>query len=302
MTNKKLLFIYNPKAGKGKIRNYLFDIIAIFAKSGHEVTACPTNKRGDAIETIVAMNADAYSLVVCCGGDGTLKEVITGMMARDERIPIGYIPAGSTNDFANSVGIPANMLSAAEHIMEGECFPCDVGRFNEDIFVYIAAFGAFTEVSYETDQLQKNLLGHMAYVLQGAKSLSSIKSYYLKVQTDDRIIEDEFIFGMITNSTSVGGFKYITGKDVHLDDGEFEVTLIKRPTNPMELNDIIVSMISKKMDSEYMYCFKTSYLEIESEEVINWTLDGEFGGCHRKVTVSNEPRAITMRASNFNIS
>lgn len=298
MKNKKLLFIYNPKAGKGKIRNHLFDIIDIFSRAGYEVTACPTNKRGDAIDTIVAVSESTYSLVVCCGGDGTLKEVITGMMARDNKLPIGYIPAGSTNDFANSVGIPANMLAAAEHITEGEYFPCDVGKFNQDVFVYIAAFGAFTEVSYETDQMQKNVLGHMAYILQGAKSISSLKSYQMKIITGETVIEDEFIFGMITNSTSVGGFKDITGKDVHLDDGEFEVTLVRRPMNALELNDIIVSLISKKMDSEHIYCLKASHLEIEADEVVNWTLDGEFGGCHRRVIIHNEPKAVTMKASN----
>ena len=212
MEKKKMLFIYNPKAGKAKIRSNLLDIIDIFTKAGFEVTAYPTQAKGDAVAAVKEQKQGYYDIVVCSGGDGTLDEVVTGMMQCEKRTPIGYVPAGSTNDFANSLHIPKNMIDAAQVIVEGETFNCDVGAFNEDIFVYIAAFGIFTDVSYETRQDLKNLLGHMAYILEGMRRLSAIKAYRMKVESEELSVEGEFLFGMITNSTSVGGFKRITGK------------------------------------------------------------------------------------------
>ena len=159
-------------------------------------------------------------------------------------------------------------------------------------FVYIAAFGLFTEVSYETSQEVKNVLGHLAYILEGMKRLSSIKAYAMKITADHMNIEGEFMYGMITNSVSVGGFKKITGNCVQLDDGLFEVTLIKKPKNPVELQNILSALMGKEINLDYMYCFKTSRLEIESREEISWTLDGEFGGTHRKVTIENEEKAL----------
>ena len=203
---KKMLFVYNPKAGKAKIKNKLADILDVFAASGFEVTVYPTRKKGDAVE-IVAKRKPIYDLVVCSGGDGTLDEVVTGMTESSFRTPIGYIPAGSTNDFGGSLHLPKNMIEAAENVVRGKNFPCDVGAFNNDVFVYIEAFGIFTEVSYETDQEIKNALGHMAYVLEGMKRLPNVRPHHLKVTYDDKVIEDDFIFGMITNSVSVGGFK-----------------------------------------------------------------------------------------------
>ncbi|MDE6516861.1 MAG: diacylglycerol kinase family lipid kinase, partial [Acetatifactor sp.] len=184
---------------------------------------------------------------------------------------------------------------AAEIVVTGQNFPCDVGAFNEDVFVYIAAFGLFTEVSYETDQDVKNVLGHMAYLLEGVKRLSSIRSYSLKVCYDDQVVEDEFIFGMITNSVSVGGFKQITGKNVVLDDGVFEVTLIRKPKNPIELNSVAAALLDRDINAECMLYFRTGCLSVESREPIAWTLDGEFGGSHEQVTIRNRHRAITMR-------
>lgn len=295
MNKKKMLFIYNPRAGKEKIRSNLLDIIDIFTKAGFEVTAYPTQAKGDGMKAVKERDAGYFDLVVCSGGDGTLDEVVTGMMRCEERIPIGYVPAGSTNDFANSLQIPKNMINAAQVIVEGENFSCDVGEFNDDIFVYIAAFGIFTDVSYETPQDIKNILGHMAYVLEGMRRLSSIKSYRLKVESRELSVEGEFLFGMITNSTSVGGFKRITGKYVQLDDGEFEVTLIKKPSNPMELNLIMVALINRNINADCMYCFKTSTLRITSEEEIAWTLDGEFGGRHREVNIKNQMQALQIK-------
>lgn len=291
---KKLLFIYNPKAGKAKIKNKLADILDIFARAEYEVTVFPTQGQGDAKHLMECRSRD-YDLVVCSGGDGTLDETVTGMVESGFKTPIGYIPAGSTNDFGGSLSLPKNMLKAAEIIVEGKSFPCDIGAFNEDVFVYIAAFGLFTEVSYETDQDAKNMLGHMAYLLEGMKRLSSIKSYPMRISYEDKIIVDDFIFGMITNSTSVGGFKNITGKNVKLDDGIFEVTLIKRPKNPIELNNIIVSLLNHDVDTGVMYCFRAASLVLESTEPVAWTLDGENGGSHKSVRIENICKGMEIR-------
>ena len=292
MSRKRMLFIYNPRAGKEKIRSNLLDIIDIFTKADYEVTAYPTQAKGDGLLAVKERRMDGYDLVVCSGGDGTLDEVVTGMMQCDERIPIGYVPAGSTNDFANSLKIPRNMTQAAQAIVAGKLFQCDVGAFNDDVFVYIAAFGIFTEVSYETRQDMKNVLGHMAYILEGMRRLSTIKAYHMKVEGDEFSVESDFLFGMITNSTSVGGFKRITGKYVELDDGVFEVTLIKKPVSALELNQITTALVSGNIITESMYCFKTSSLKLISEEPVAWTLDGEFGGKHKDVEIFNQKRAL----------
>jgi YegS/Rv2252/BmrU family lipid kinase len=288
--------VYNPKSGKAKIKNKLADILDIFAQAGYEMTVCPTQKKGDAV-SIVQERKPEYDLVVCSGGDGTLDEVVTGMMKSGVRTPIGYIPAGSTNDFGGSLALPKNMPNAARLIVDGKNFPCDVGAFNDDVFVYCAGFGLFTEVSYETDQQIKNVLGHMAYVLEGVKSLSNIRSYRMKVKYEDKVIEDDFIYGMVTNSVSVGGFKRITGKNVKLDDGVFEVTLIKRPNNPIELNNIIAALLNRDIDVDGMYCFTAAEIELEAKEAVAWTLDGEFGGEHEKVKIANCCKAIDIKVS-----
>lgn len=292
--DKKLLFVYNPRAGKAQIRSKLADILDVFARGGYEITVYPTQKHGDALE-IVQQRSKDYDLVVCSGGDGTLDETVTGMILSGFNTPIGYIPAGSTNDFGGSLALPKNMVKAAQTIVEGINFPCDMGAFNDDVFVYIAAFGLFTDVSYETGQDMKNVLGHMAYVLEGMKRLSAVKSYSMRVSYEDMVIEDDFIFGMITNSVSVGGFKNITGKNVLLDDGVFEVTLVKRPRNPVELNNIMLSLLNRDIDTESMYCFRTAEITLESDQPVAWTLDGENGGSHTSVKIKNMHRMIEIR-------
>ena len=294
MSKKDMLFIYNSRAGKAQIRNHLVDILDIFVKGGYEVTVYPTQARGDAIKQ-TKRKKDKYDIVVCSGGDGTLDEVFTGMMQSKKKVPIGYIPAGSTNDFAVSLNLSKNMVQAAEDIVDGDTFSVDVGMFNDDVFAYIAAFGLFTEVTYETDQQVKNVLGHVAYLLEGAKRLATIKTYKLKVTVGEETIEDEFLFGMITNSHSVGGFQRITGNNVELDDGKFEVTLIKMPQNPIELNRVMAALVDRDIDAECMYCFKASEVRIESEDEVEWTLDGEFGGSHKEVTVKNLHKSLEIR-------
>ena len=288
---KRLLFIYNPNAGKGLLKPKLSDILDIYVKAGYEVTVYPTQKYRDGYKKVARFEGE-YDLLVCSGGDGTLDEVVTGMMQREDKIPIGYIPTGTTNDFANSLHIPKDLLKAADVAVNGEPFACDIGRFNKDVFVYIAAFGLFTDVSYQTKQEIKNVLGHLAYVLEGTKRLFGIPSYRIRVTHDGEVIEDEFVFGMVTNSKSVGGFRNMIGKNVVFDDGEFEATLIKFPKNPLELNDIILSLATGQQDSKYMYSFKTKEVVFESLEEIPWTLDGEFGGEHDSVHIKNERQGL----------
>lgn len=293
MKKKKLLFVLNPFSGKGQIKNKLLDIVDIFVKNGYCVTIHTTQCPQDAMN-LVEKKAGNYDLVVCSGGDGTLDETVTGMMRRENRVPIGYIPAGSTNDFAGSLKIPKRMEKAAEVVVEGVPFACDIGSFNGDYFVYIAAFGLFTDVSYGTSQELKNRIGHAAYILEGLKRIPTIQSYHMTVEYEDQIIEDDFIYGMVSNSTSAGGFKNITGKDVKLDDGLFEVTLIRMPKNPLELNEIIATLTNMRGSTEYIYSFKADKIKCISAEEIPWTLDGEYGGRHRKVEIQNERQAVQL--------
>ena len=295
--NQRMLFIYNPRAGKAQIRSNLLDIIDIFVKAGYEVTAYPTQAAGDAIKAVQERRA-GYDIVVCSGGDGTLDEVVSGMMQCDEKVPIGYVPAGSTNDFANSLKIPKSMIKAADVVVNGRDFACDIGSLNSHNFIYVAAFGIFTDVSYETNQDVKNVLGHAAYLLEGVKRLPMVRSYALKISYDDQVIEGDFLYGMVTNSFSVGGFRGITGKDVLLDDGLFEVTMIRKPTNPLDLNNIIMALVDKRVKSEYIYTFKTPRLTVESEETVPWTVDGEFGGEHMKVVIENKQKVLHIRIPN----
>ena len=195
--------MFNPRSGKGKIKENLADIIDVMVKAGYEVTVYTTQSAGDAVQK-ARTEAGNYDRIICSGGDGTLDEVVTGVMASGISVPIGYIPAGSTNDFGNSLGIGSDMVQAAHIAAEGKPFPCDVGKFNEDYFVYVAAFGIFTEVSYQTSQDLKNMLGHAAYILEGAKQIWDIPSYRMQVEYDGNVLYDEFIYGMVTNSMSVG--------------------------------------------------------------------------------------------------
>lgn len=290
---KKMLFVFNPKAGKGKIKTHLLDIVDIFSSHNYEIIIRSTQAPRDAYEKAKEY-ADSVDLIVCSGGDGTLDEVVTGIMEVDSSVPIGYIPAGSTNDFANSLFMPKNMIRVAEMIMAEELYHCDIGRFNQKTFAYVAAFGLFTDVSYETDQDLKNVLGHVAYVLEGVKRLFDIKSYHMKVSSEEVQVEDDFIVGMITNSRSVGGFKNLTGKNVDMNDGFFEVTLIVHPKNPLQLQEIMTALVMAEDNTDMIYSFKTRQLTIEIDEKVPWTLDGEFGGNHSYVEIENRHKALNL--------
>lgn len=293
MSEKKLLFVFNPKSGMGLIKNNLLDIVDVMVKAGYDPTVYPTQERGDATRKVKEDGAN-YDRIVCSGGDGTLDEVVTGMREADLNIPLGYIPAGSTNDFARTLGISSDMVKAAEIAVGENIFACDVGQFNEDTFIYIAGFGIFTEISYETPQELKNVFGHAAYILSAAKSLATIPNYLMQVEANGEVIQDRFIYGMITNSISVAGFKGLTGKDVKLDDGEFEVTLVKSPTNPLELTEIIEYLTGIIPETNMVYSFKTSQLQIRSRASVSWTMDGENGGEHWSVDIKNHHQALNI--------
>ena len=293
---KKLYFILNLQSGKATISSKLAVVIDMFTKAGYEVTARPTQERMDACAAAKYACGQGFDLIVCSGGDGTLNEVIQGVMRSENKLPIGYIPAGSTNDFARGVGIPRNIIDAVQWIIDGKKYPCDIGNFNDKFFTYIAAFGAFTEVTYETSQQVKNVLGHVANVLNGISRLKNIKSYHMKITYDDEIIEDNYIFGMVTNSSSVAGL--LSLNNFLLDDGLYEVTLIKTPGNPLDLQRIIHSLlnIDIDIDTAYIKSFRTSKIRFECDDELQWTIDGEFGGAYKTVDVCNNKQAIELMA------
>ena len=291
---KKLLFIFNPYSGTGQIKSKLLEIIDIFVKAGYDVVAHPTQRQKDAYDKVVE-SGRCYDAIVCAGGDGTLDETVSGMITAGLHMPLGYIPAGSTNDFANSLRIPKSITKAAQIAISGKPFLCDVGQLNDDTFVYVAAFGLFTNVSYQTSQGLKNILGHAAYILEGAKQITNIPSYHVVVEANGKRYEENLIYGMVSNSKSVGGMTNLTGKGVELDDGLFEVTLIRSPQNAIDLNAILSCMAAKQADSDRVYSIKAEQVTFQFDKAIPWTVDGEYGGEYKHVTINNINQRIPIR-------
>ena len=289
---KKILFIYNPVSGKGAIRSKLSYIVENLSTIG-VVTVMPTKAKGDATKFVVE-NMDNFDNIICSGGDGTLNEVTTGYMKveKERRKPCGYIPAGTVNDFATSLGISKNINKCVDQILDSSIFPYDIGEFGDRYFNYIAGFGAFTEVAYSTSQSVKNMLGKTAYILEGIKSLTKIKSANVKIITENKTVEGNYIFGMICNTFSVGGLLKIDRDDVSLDDGKFEAIFVKKPKNPIEFQETLNDTLSGQLNSKHFEYFRSSNFKIISEEPINWTLDGEFGGKTDNVEIHNHERAI----------
>ena len=274
---KKMLFVFNPNSGKAQIKNSLLKIIQIFSNADYEVTVYPTKAALDGFERVKA-DEGRYDVIVCSGGDGTLNEIVSAVAGYSTvKPPIGYIPSGSTNDFARSLGIPSDKIRAACNIINGESFPCDIGIANDHkYFNYVAAFGAFTDVAYETPQDLKNVLGHQAYVIEGVKRLSNLKACRMKIKSDELNVEDSFIYGMVSNASSIGGMKGLIAEGVDYQDGMFEVTLIREIKNPMDLQAIVNAFITQKIDDcDMVYTFKTKDITFESKEEVKWTLDGE---------------------------
>ena len=288
---KKLLLIMNPCAGIKKANKYLTDILVLFGKNGYDNTVYMTEATGDA-KNYTIEKAKKFDLIVAVGGDGTFNEVVEGVVKSGADVQIGYIPAGSTNDFANSLRLSKNILKAAKNIMDGTAMEIDIGSFNDRIFSYVASFGAFTEVSYKTPQNVKNTLGYLAYALEGIKDITNLKSKHLRFIADDVVIEDDFIFGAICNSTSVGGVINLDPKIVDLSDGLFELLLIRLPKDLFELNEIVVALGSKKYNTDMITFVSAKNIRIETKEDINWTLDGEYAHGGEVVCVENHHKAI----------
>ena len=291
---KKLLLIINPVAGKMKSKNALFDIVKVFCDHDYDVTVKLTARRGHA--TVFAEEEHKnYDILVCVGGDGTLNEVVRGLVRAGSDIPVGYIPAGSTNDFASSIGLPLNIKQAALAIAKGSPTKLDIGAFKDVNFTYIASFGAFTSASYSTPQTTKNAIGHIAYILEGIKDLSTIKPAHIKVEADGNLYEGEYIFGGIANSTSVGGIVKLKKDMVDTSDGLFEVILIKNPKNLNHLNEIILAlMTSEYKNNKSIDYFNASQLKIVTEDKLPWTVDGEYADGSGSFTIKNLKQRLTI--------
>ena len=280
----KLLFVYNPYSGVGRIKSQLSDIIEIMVRAGYEVSVHPTQAAGEAA-TITQARAAEYDLVVCCGGDGTLDETVTGLMRSGCQVPLGYIPAGSTNDFAASLGLPSTLRGAARMAVGTTETPIDVGRFtpigHDDLpmryFSYIASFGIFTAASYSTPQSVKNVIGHLAYVLEGAKDLANIHPHHALFElADGSRLEGDYVFGAVTNTTSAGGIFKLPAGSVSMSDGEFEVFLVHNPRTLAELNKIASALMSTNFDGCPMIEFHhTSSVTVRLDQPLSWSLDGE---------------------------
>jgi YegS/Rv2252/BmrU family lipid kinase len=297
---RRLLFVFNPNSGKGQMKNRLLDIVKIFTAGGLEVTVYPTQAPGDGYQYILE-NGDRFDEVCCSGGDGTLNEAVGAVMKLNKKlnrdIPVGYIPSGTTNDFASSLGIPKDMLKAAKVVVNGKTFSCDIGMANMKTmtrnFNYVAAFGAFTEVSYATPQEMKNMLGHQAYIIEGVRSLSELKPQYLRVQTEEGQLQGNFIYGMVSNTQSVGGMKGITGKNVDLQDGLFEVILVREINNPVEFQQAVGGLLMQAYEGNPLIeSMKVSHIEFESPKEVSWTFDGEYGGSHTSISFDVLPKAV----------
>ena len=271
---KKLLLIMNPFAGQRKANRFLPDIIRLFHDYGYRCETYITGAPGDGTRFLAACE-DHYDLIVCAGGDGTLNETIAGVLGAGIDCPLGYIPCGTTNDYASSIGLSGDVLQAAQDTMEGTPRSFDVGCFNGRYFVYTATCGAFAKASYTTSQAAKNVLGHFAYVLEGVRDLTTIQPIHMRVETDEGAFEDEFLFCSITNSTSVGGILKLDTQLVALNDGKFEVTLVKNPLNPAQLSTILYGLTTMDIPNEMVKFFSTAHLKITCDPPLEWTLDGE---------------------------
>ena len=290
---KKMLFVMNPYAGMRRANRYLADLLTIFGQADYEIIARMTCGTGDA-NRIVREKCAGVDLVVCAGGDGTFNETISGILEAGCDVPVGYIPCGSTNDFANSLKLSTNVLQAARDIVEGTAVSYDVGKFGDRYFSYVASFGAFTKASYSTPQNIKNALGHTAYILEGIQELSQLKPSHVRIQLEDAVIEDDFLFGAISNSTSLGGILTLDPKQVDMGDGVFELLLIRAPKDLLELNECVWAVQKQKYNCAMMTFVSTRELTVFPDPQMDWTLDGERCGGAQCVHVENLHHAIRL--------
>lgn len=289
---KKLLFVINPYAGMRKAAKMLPEILAVFNRADYDVRVYVTAEAGDGIRAVATM-AQGMDLVVCSGGDGTFNETITGLMQADLQLPVGYIPSGSTNDFAASLQIPSDPVEAARQIVEGTPNVYDLGRFGQRYFSYVASFGAFTKASYSTPQSVKNLLGHMAYVLEGMQEISQIRKHHVKLTLEEgEVLEDDYIFGAVCNSTSVGGIVTLDPNQVDLKDGRFEVLLVRAPKTWQEISECLLAVQKQQYNSAMMTFRSAASIAVEADPEMPWTLDGEKEEGHNFVEIRNLHQAI----------
>ena len=288
---KNMLFIMNPFAGMRRANKHLADILMLFGNADYEVTVHMTRKTGDAMEAAFRKSKD-MDIVVCCGGDGTLNETITGLVRAGVTVPVGYIPAGTTNDFASSLKLSGNPMQAAQDIVDGQVIPYDVGRFGDRYFSYVASFGAFTKSSYIVPQNVKNALGHTAYVLGGISELSQIRKEHIRMEIDGEVVEDDFLFGAICNSTSIGGILTLDPKQVDMGDGMFEILLIRAPKNLTEITECIQAVQNQKYNCGMITFRSATKVKIFADPNMPWTLDGEKEDGHQEVDVENIHHAL----------
>ncbi len=293
--DKKVLLIVNPVAGTRGGKTALFDMLAPFCKKGWEVTVQLTQRKGHARKLAASAGARGYELVCCAGGDGTLNEVLSGIAESGSRIPLGYIPCGTTNDFADTLGIPSEIYRAAGRIALCRPRALDLGKFGEDrYFSYIASFGAFTSASYDTPQELKNSLGHFAYLLAGVADLSKLRPQHIKFTAGGKTREGDYIFGAVSNTTSVGGIVKLPEERVDLSDGLFEVILVKFPRDAIELNNIVSGVMMSNFNQEPFEFFETSSIEFETEDTLAWSLDGEKAESKGKILIEDLPSAAQL--------
>ncbi len=288
---KKLLFIMNPFAGQKKANKVLPEILMAFTEAGYEIQVAMTTGAGSATN-LAAEYGGQKDLVVCCGGDGTLNETITGIIRAGLQVPVGYIPSGTTNDFASSLKLSHNPIQAAKDIIEGTPVAYDVGKFGQRYFCYVASFGAFTKASYAVPQTVKNALGHTAYVLGGISELSQIRNEHVRMEIDGEVVEDGFLFGAICNSTSIGGILTLPPNRVDMGDGIFEVMLIRAPRNINEISECILAVQNQEFNCGMITFRPARTVKISADPFMPWTLDGEKASGCCDITVENLHHAI----------
>ena len=289
---KKMLFIMNPYAGQRKANKNLAQILEIFNRAGYAVTVYMTAGPGDGEKMAAACGCE-YDLVVCCGGDGTFNETMSGLMKAGVDVPMGYIPAGSTNDFASSLGLSLDNIQAAQDIVSGKPQRVDVGSFGGRYFCYVASFGAFTRASYATPQSLKNILGHTAYLLGGISEITQLKTERVRMELPDgRVIEDDFIFGAVSNSTSVAGILTLPEDRVDMCDGKLEIMLVRAPKDLVEVADMITALQKQTYNCAAMTFLSAESVKVTVSEDMDWTLDGERQSGVAQVDITCVPSAV----------
>ncbi len=298
MKGKNLLLIVNPKSGRAKIKNELLGVVEIFSNDGYAVTVYPTKCQGDATVKIESFKQNDFDIIVVCGGDGTLNEVITGIMNSNIKCDLGYIPSGTLNEWSSGLNISRNVKQAAKDILTGKTISLDIGKFDDRYFSYTASFGAFTEASYSAPQEIKNVLGQAAYFFEGIKSLANIKPIHLKFIVDGKEFEDDYIFGAISNSMSVGGIVKFSDTTVKLNDGKFEVLLIKKPANLVVLQSIIDGILRRDLDRDGIEFLHAEKIKVLKSSPVSWTLDGEFAEGKDETVIENIHSSINFIVPN----